>query len=109
MTSIEILIELITVKILIVLTLSLLVTITRILPWFNSIKIVTKTEEKTVSYYDNNEISNNKKNNNNNKNDSNKNDNKNGSDNNKDNNNNNNNNYNWTSYNIKVIVMKEQS
>ena len=113
MTSIEILIELVIVKILIVFKLSLLVTIvkiTRILPWFNSIKIVTKRAEKQISFYDNNDNSNNKININDNKNNSNnnnKNDNNNNNDNNKDNNNNNNNN--WTSYDIKVIVMIEQS
>ena len=98
MTSIEILIESVTVKILIVLTLSLLATITRISTWFISIKIVTKREENRISFYDNNDISNNKKNINDNKNNSNnnnnKNDNKNDNDNNKKNNTNNNNNNN---------------
>ena len=109
MTPIEILIELITVKILIVLTLSLLVTITRISTWFISIKIVAKREEKSISFYDNNEIPNNKKNINDKKNNSNDNNNKNDNNNDNDKDNNNNNNDNWTSYDIKVMVMIEQS
>ena len=88
-----------------------IVKITRILPWFNSIKIVAKREEKSISFYDNNDISNDKKNINDNKNNSNNNNNKNDNNNDNDNNkeNNNNNDDNWTSYNIKVMVMIEQS
>ena len=91
--------------------LSLLVTITRISTWFISIKIVTKREENRISFYDNNDISNNKKNMNDNKNNSNKNNNDNNVDhyNNNNNNNYNNDNDNWTSYNIEVIVMIDQS